>query len=145
MDKLDVGRIEPKTIPYVWSDVLEIVEDYGQKWLATVNIDRVLQQVVIGDKDLWVATDGNTLDMVMFCWWEEYGKVRYYHIEWMGGDGLRKYLKNGLDKIEQYACLNGAVELRFAARAGWEKKLGSYGYGVKSRIMGKNVQVCWRN
>lgn len=142
---IDIGLISPPTLPYVWGDVEELVEEHGEAWLKVVELQEVLALLCKGELDLWVGTKGVELQLVMVCGWEHHAKRSFYHIMWIGGSGLYSYIKEGLEKIEKYACMMGATEVIFTeGRMGWNRVLERYGYGPVVG-MKKNVQTCWRH
>ena len=57
---------------------------------------------------------------------------------------IRKYLKVGLEELEQYASMIGAEEITLEGRPGWEKVMKRHGY-QRVLKMTKNVTIRWRN
>lgn len=143
--QISTGIVHQNSIPVVWSDVAELIEEHGQDWLQIVDLKEIYQNCLEDKIDLWVATNNTRLEMVMFCCWERHAKRSYYHVMWLGGKDLKNYLREGLEKIEHYACLCGANEVRLGGREGWEKLLAPYGYGSRSVELRKDVTICWRH
>lgn len=142
---IDIGLVHPAVLPHIWGDVEDIVEEHGGEWLKTVDLGEVLALLIQSKLDLWVGTKDSELELVMICGWERHTKRSFYHIMWIGGKGLYSYLKEGLEKVEQYACLTGATEVVFTeGRLGWNRVLERYGYG-RTVGMKKNVQTCRRH
>lgn len=143
-NQISVGVIPTKVIPFVWTDVKQLITQHSGGLDAMMSLGAVERNLLENNLDLWLGTDGNELEMGMLCGWEKHEFVAHYHLIWVGGENLSKYLKLGLEKLEQYACLCGAKELVMAGRDGWERKLKPFGFVPKQRLV-KNVQVLWRN
>ncbi len=142
---IDVGLVHPQMLPVVWGDVCEIVQAKGQDWLKVVDLEDIACALAAGKLELWIGTRSEELELVAFCSWERHAKQSYFHIMWIGGRKLEDYLKPGLEKLEQAACIRGATEVVFnEGRPGWSRVLQSRGY-THSVAMKKNVQVCWRH
>jgi hypothetical protein len=90
-----------------------------------------------------MATDGTELIAVAICSWEKHAHKSFYHINFLCGKGLRKFLDEGLKKIEQFACFSGASEVVLGGRWGWERALRTQGYSQKFVELRKDVKVCW--
>lgn len=141
----EVGLVPAGAVPVLWDRVLEIMRDKGQRWLKVVDENDVYNLILTGNADLWCAMQNGTLDGIMICMMERHAKASYYHVCFIGGYGLSKYLATGLEKLEKYACIMGATELVLEGRKGFAKLLKPYGYYTNTVRLRKNVNVLWRN
>lgn len=141
---IDVG-LAPNAgcIQVSWPEVCCMLEEHGQSYLEVVDPRDVYVQLLERKLDLWLATDGPELIGVAICSWERHAKRSFYHINFMCGKGLSKFLAEGLKKIEQFACFSGAAEVVLGGRWGWERTLRAQGYAQKFIELRKDVKVCW--
>lgn len=143
---IDAGLLcHPTSIQMAWPGVCQLVEAHGEEWLETVELNDVFCAVMQNTLELWLGTDGSELELAMFCSWETHAHKRFYHLNQLIGKNLQKYMKEGLAKVEQYACFCGAQEVVIGGRQAWLKKLEPLGYMQKYVEVRKNVQVCWRH
>lgn len=141
----EVGLIPTEIVPMMWPRVLEILYAKGQKWLKVVDENDVFHMLMSNQADLWCAMQNGRLDGVMICMMERHRRASYYHVAFIGGDGLSKYLAQGLEKLEHYAALQGAAELVLEGRKGFARLLKPFGYHTNTVRMRKSVKVLWRN
>jgi len=142
---MDIGLVSVGCVPVIWGDVQELIEEKGQEWLKIVDLKEIYQRCLEDQLDLWIGNEKTELKLVMFCGWERHAKRSYYHVIWIGGRDIKGCLKEGIQKIEHYACLSGGNEVRLGGRGGWERLLKPYGYSSRSVELRKDVTVCWRH
>lgn len=143
--KVEFGLVALEHIPLIWQRVLEILRVEGKEWLETVSEMEVLAQLANGHWELWLAGDEGVLEGYVICMWEIHARKTRYHVLAIAGEGLDKYWKKGLEKLEHYACLKGAHEIVMEGRPGWKRLLLREGYMEKTVRMIKPVKVLWRN
>ena len=143
--KPEVGLVEKEMIPYLWPQILEILLEKGKKWLEIVDERDVYVQLCRGEVDLWCAMHGGRLDGFMICGWERHGRGSYYHVIFLAGEKLEKYLSIGLEKIERYASIMSATEVVLEGRKGFARLLRKHGYYQNTIRMRKSVRILWRN
>lgn len=141
----DFGVIACEMVPTVWPMVLPMLQEKGKKWLQTVSEEEVFGWLVEGKAELWLAMQSQVLDGFLLGHWEVNSRRRRYRVLFIAGDGLDKYLKMGLEKLEQYCSMLGGTELALEGRRGWVRKLRKYGYGEYAVMMRKPTTVLWRN
>lgn len=143
---IEVGKVKPDDLTVAWFSIQPIIEEHGAKWLEEVNMREIFANAIAQRLDIWMGTDDNVPDMVGVCCWEQHAHKSYYHILWLGGRNLEKYIDLGLSKVEQYASLIGADQVRIGGREGWERVLGPRGYNpVVAVELQKNVKTLWSN
>src|SRR5262245_35448225 len=136
---MSVGLVDIPCIDNVWTEVSLLIEEHGQDWLQVVSLESIYKNLKMDALDLWVGYDKFDIHLAMICGWEPHAKAKFYHVLWMGGKDIRPALKEGMHKVEKYACFQGAKEIRFQGREGWEKLLTPLGYGKVPQIeMRKN-------
>ena len=126
--KIEVGKVDPGVIPVVWPDVKEIVENFGARWLTTVDLSDVGQMVCRRQMDLWVATIDTELIGVLFASWESHRFESDYHINWLAGKWMDLWFDQGLEKLESYATMMGGTALVAGGRIGWARLLEPRGF-----------------
>lgn len=142
---LGFGLVDREYIPVVWQHVLRILKEEGKEWLETVSEMEILAELANGHYDLWLAGQDGIADGYVICAWEIHARKSRYHVLAIAGHGLRKYFPQGLELLEQYACLKGASEIVMEGRKGWKRLLSEQGYQEKTVRMVKPVKVLWRN
>jgi hypothetical protein len=144
--RTNVGLVDIPCIPTVWEEVSQLIEQNHAGWLDMVDLKEVYESLMMDKLDLWIGHDKWEVFIAMICGWERHAKASFYHIMWLGGRDFRPAMKAGMEKVERYACMQGAKEIRFGGREGWEKLLKPLGYVMAPHIeMRKNVAICWRN
>lgn len=145
LTKPDFGLIASEMVPTVWPLVLPVLQEKGKKWLQVVSEEEVFGWLVEGKAELWLAMQNQNLDGFLLGHWEVNARRRRYKVLFIAGDGLEKYLKQGLEKLEQYCSLLGGTELALEGRRGWSRLLRKYGYGEYAVMVRKPTAVLWRN
>lgn len=125
---IQVGKIDPELLPFVWDDVTALVVERGPEWLRTVALSDIFQMISNERMDLWGATENDELIGVLFASWTRHRFEADYHVNWIAGTGLRKWLRPGIQKIEQYVALHHGTALLIGGRVGWHKLLEPMGY-----------------
>ena len=141
----EVGMVPAGMIPLVWPGVLEILQARATEWLQTVSEEEVYNWLITGRADLWLGMQNCVLDGFVICQWEVHDRAKFYHVVYIAGDGLKKYLAIGLQQLERYSCILGAKEMIFEGRPGWQRVLRRYGYAPGSVRMKKAVTQLWSN
>lgn len=145
LTKPSFGMVEASMVPTVWPLVLPMLQEKGKKWLQVVSEEEVFGWLVEGRAELWLAMQNQNLDGFLLGHWEVNDRRRRYKVIFIAGDGLDRYLKQGLEKLEQYCSLLGGTELALEGRRGWVRKLRKYGYGEYAVMVRKPTVVLWRN
>jgi len=141
-----IGKVsEPDVLKAVWPDVSKIIKEHGKEWLDVVDEKEIWDAIVAKTWELWLGMDDQKLEMVGLCGWECHAKVNYYHIIWLGGKNLAKYLEQALALAEQYAHLSGGTEVVASGRYGWMRLLKDQGYLATTVQVRKNVQELTRH
>jgi len=140
---LQVGRLVPESINVIWGDVTELIEDKGKELLKTYSLKELYCAVLTGVYDLWLVTRGEELEMIGFCVFDRHDNKTDYHVLWIVGNGLGN-LKAAIPVVEQYACMQGATELIFGGRKGWQRVLEPLGFSSRQQ-WAKPVGICWRH
>ena len=144
--KIAIGRVaDPNLFLAVWPDVERIIEARGKDWLDVVTPEEVWRGVVRKIWDLWLGTHDRELEMVGLCGWESHDKRSFYHIIWLGGYNLDRYMEPALRLVEQYASLAGAHEVVATGRYGWMRLLKDEGFLASTIQMRKNVTMLTRH
>lgn len=144
--KLAIGRVsDPNLLLAIWPDVEAILEERGKEWLKIVTPREVWMGVVQLKWDMWIGTYDRELEMVGICAWEPHELQKYYHIIWLGGKNLAKYMEPALRLVEQYASLQGATEVVATGRFGWMRLLKDEGYLASTVQVRKNVTMLTRH
>ena len=141
-----IGKVsDPDVLKAVWPDVLKIIQEKGKEWLEVVDENEVWNSIIAKTWELWLGMDGPELEMVGLCGWEFHAKVNYYHIIWLGGRNLHKYLEKALALTEQYTHLSGGTEVVASGRYAWMRLLKDQGYLATTVQVRKNVQELTRH
>lgn len=125
---IKVGKIDPELLPYVWDDVTALVVEKGPEWLRTVALSDIFQMISAERMDLWGATEEDHLIGVLFASWSRHRFESDYHVNWIAGSGMRKWLQPGLEKLEQYVAMHEGTALKIEGRPGWHRVLEPMGY-----------------
>jgi len=143
---ITIGKVSnPDVLKAVWPDVEKIILERGKEWLDVVTPEEVWDCIVSKTWELWLGIDGKDLEMVGLCGWEHHAKASYYHIIWLGGFNLEKYLEKALALTEQYTHLSGGTEVVASGRYGWMRMLKDQGYLATTVQVRKNVQELTRH
>lgn len=141
----ECGLIPPTDIPLVWHRIAEILEETQPEWLDRMEPVELLGWLYAGKYDLWAGTDKGILDGFILCRWESWTKVKFYCIEAVFGQDMRKYLPWGLEKVERFAAIMGAKEVVIDGRMDLQRMFHRWGYSPKAVTLRKDVRVLWRN
>ncbi len=95
--------------------------------------------------NVWLMMDKGVVEGYMITKLTKRKSKTVLHILGIAGNHIiKKYLKVGLEELEQYASMIGAEEITLEGRPGWEKVMKRYGY-QRVLKMTKDVTVRWRN
>jgi hypothetical protein len=140
----EVSIVPKDCLMMVWPAVVDIYtqapllqEKFGPQELLT------LLTVPGTGYELWTAADG-ALEGIGLTALVHGNLTNKLHIVDLYCKPLAKYLAQGIEKLERYACLVGADEIVFDGRDGWERVMSRFGYAPKLQ-MRKNVRMLWAN
>lgn len=140
-----VAVVAKETVPQLWSELLPILQDKGEKFLQVYSEDELFRLLCMETLDLWIGARNGHIDGFAVCGWETHARARYYHIVGIFGDNLSLYLKDGLRAMEHYALGMGAVEVVVEGRRGWQRLLAKQGYAPRTVRLRKNVRKALGN
>lgn len=141
----EVGLVPKELVPVVWPLVEPILQVKGKKWLETVSEAEVFGWLVEGKADLWMAAQNQIVDGFVIGSWEVHDRKKRYCVVFIAGEGLEKYIRQGLEKLEQFCSILGGSELVLEGRKGWVRWLKKYGYHQDTVKLRKTTSVMWRH
>lgn len=141
----EVGLVPAEHITLLWPQIEPLLQKYGQRFLEISSEHEILVRLYTSQLDLWAGMDNQVMDGFAVCGWEVHAKVKYYHILSICGKDMGKYFTQGLDKIEKYACFNGATEVVVEGRKAWLRLLKPRNYNQRTVRLRKYVRTLWSN
>lgn len=141
----EVALVPKDKIPLIWQKILPLVEKKCWFLMEKMDSSELLTHLYLGNADLWVGITDDELDGFAICQWEIYTHKKYYRIVALAGEKLQKYLSKGMQLIEDYAAIRGAEEVVLEGRKAWVRLLAKRGYGSRTVLLRKPVQVRWRH
>lgn len=141
----EFGKLPTEAIVHFWPAIQALLHEKAKEWLELATEQEIFQAMHLGFVDVWIALEDGEVQGFVIGQWERYTKRSFYNILAIAGDGLDKYIKAGLQKIEQYAMIGGAYEIIIQGRFGWKRKLKAFGYHQTRVQLRKNTSILWRN
>lgn len=139
-----IGIVPPDgNLVAVWPDVGELLQKHGGSWLKEnelINED-VFVRLVTGQWELWLATDGIELDGLVLTQL----RGRELWVVWACGQHVEKYMLDGLQRLEQFALMNGAREVVVGGRPGWDRVLEKLKYVRVGEWLRKDLVKAYAN
>lgn len=119
-------RVPTDELFQLWEPTLELMFRHPRGLLDIMSPAEIHHGIQEGLFDLWVGIRDQELDMALLTSFSKHAHKSYLYIVWGGGRG-KEYWGIGSQKLEHFAQILGASEIRCHGRVGlqrWGRKLG---------------------
>jgi hypothetical protein len=107
----------------------------GGRWKP----EDVLMEVRLGQAQLWVAMEADTLYGAAITYLRVYPGMKAVFIGWLGGAEADRWLDLFDEAIQRWGVENGCRRLELAGRKGWERMAARYGARLQQVVMEKEI------
>ena len=137
-NSVNVGRVFPESLPFMWEPVKALLEKHPQHFLDYTSAETVYEYLMENRLELWIGL--HQRDIELACITHLFGhKKKYLEILWIGGKNFERYAEEGLKKLEVWAAIAGASELRVGGRKGLLRLLASRGFKQQRVELAKTI------
>lgn len=138
-----VWLVSTGDVPLLWPKVEEVIleKGRGERLLDLYDPYHIMHLLRMREMDLWLGLTDGEVDLVLLMQMANFPKKSIYQTVWCGGRNLRKFMP--FTKVEQYAVLQGALEVEIIGRSGWSRLFPEYDF--RSLTVVKNVARRWGN
>ena len=140
-----VELLAKEQVALLWPEMYVILEEKAEDFLTVYSEEEIFKLACSGIIDVWIGRRGGQIDGFVLAAWEVHARAKYYHILGGFGDNLKFYLSKGLEQMEKYAYVLGAVELIIEGRSGWLRLLKPRGYRARTIKLRKNLRKALGN
>ncbi len=116
--------VAPEDIDTIWDDVEGLIKKASDDLLNYIDIYKLLRE---GTFLLWIITDdNNAIVTAMTLMFQKYPRDTSLRIVTCGGEKMKEWLNEFLEKIEVFAKDRGCSYIDIDGRSGWSKVLKDY-------------------
>lgn len=115
--------VSPEDVPYLWEDVAPMLAKVRQHNEGELETDDFLDNLMQGNMQLWVVTEGHTIIISMVTLIADYPQKKILRIVALAGKDFKEVNKNFISMLEAYAIKNECSALELWGRKGWKKML----------------------
>ena len=116
--------VAPEDIDTIWNEVEELIKKASDDLLNYNDIYKLLRE---GTFLLWIITDdSNAVVTAMTLAFQKYPRDTSLRIVTCGGDRMKEWLNEFLEKMETFAKDRGCSYIDIDGRSGWSKVLKDY-------------------
>ena len=116
--------VAPEDIDTIWDDVEGLIKKASDDLLNYIDIYKLLRE---GTFLLWIITDdNNAIVTAMTLMFQKYPRDTSLRIVTCGGEKMKEWLNEFLEKIEVFAKERGCSYIDIDGRSGWSKVLKDY-------------------
>ena len=113
--------VAPEDIDTIWDDVEGLIKKASDDLLNYIDIYKLLRE---GTFLLWIITDdNNAIVTAMTLMFQKYPRDTSLRIVTCGGEKMKEWLNEFLEKIEVFAKDRGCSYIDIDGRSGWSKVL----------------------
>lgn len=129
ISSVDVGIVDTSYLVGIWPTLYAIMQDHP-RFLEEWDAEEILHMAANPQiYQLWVCTDGMKIEAFCVTCIVRSSKISRLRIVALCGEKvIHKYLKRGMRKIEEFACIMECNEVRFTGREGWRRMFEKLGY-----------------
>lgn len=132
----EIWLIPQGGLSFYWPAAEAIMRKYPKGLLEVQSLSEVRSMVAQGMYNLWLGIDDDRVEAVLLSAVYQFAHARQCWIIWGGGLG-RKYIPEGVKKVEQYCTVLEVDELHVPGRIGMERVFARYGFAREKVIMVK--------
>lgn len=126
-----VGRVPPQLLSTVWGTVEVLLDQQSEQLLVYTSKEDLYNMIASDTLQLWLGISSKK-GIEVACITHLAGNTKkYLEIVWLVGTNFSAYKAEGLDKLEQWAAIQGADEIRAGGRKGLQKLLHPLGFKEK--------------
>ena len=115
--------VNPEDVPYLWEDVAPMLARVRQHSEGELETDDFLDNLMEGNMQLWVVTEGESIIVSMVTLMADYPQKKILRIVALAGKDFKEVNKNFISMLEAYAIKNECSALELWGRKGWKKML----------------------
>jgi hypothetical protein len=120
---LKAHLISPEDVPYVWEDVGPMLARVQEHSEGELEIDDFLDSLMMGEMQLWIATEDKEIVMSMVTMVVNYPQKRILRVVSISGERFKELHEKFNDMVEAFAIKKGCSALELWGRKGWKKML----------------------
>lgn len=121
-------RIPPSAYDVVVPDVLVMLSEAADATGGRFSTDDIVVGLLQGLTQLWVWYDDNTATALAITEINQYPQLKAVNIFAVAGKDHKKWLRESLRQIEEWAVTMQATRVELSCRTGWERLLKPLDY-----------------
>ena len=136
---MKISLIPPDHIDAVWLKAGPLLKKATDLSGDRYKVSDVYRQLRKGDKNLWIAFEGDAVLGAVTSEVVDYPGRRMLILHFCGGEDMASWFTPMLDTLERWARDNNCNGIEVFGRDGWKRWLGRSGFGDGFRLYTKDL------